>query len=56
MLRAQSAFFNDGNMLKPWYVDSVTNPVSNNTYYKGKKSMQANQLLKILRKGTYRVG
>ncbi|MEJ7220465.1 penicillin-binding protein [Staphylococcus gallinarum] len=46
MLRAQSAFFNDGNMLKPWYVDSVTNPVSNNTYYKGEKEYAGKPITK----------
>ncbi|PTH46721.1 penicillin-binding protein [Staphylococcus arlettae] len=37
MLQAQSAFTNKGEMLKPWFVDSVTNPVTKDTYYKGKK-------------------
>jgi penicillin-binding protein 1 len=37
MLQAQTAFFNKGNMVKPWFVNSVKNPVSNNSFYKGKK-------------------
>ncbi|MGT0198029.1 hypothetical protein ACVNPZ_11515 [Staphylococcus aureus] len=32
MLQAQSAFFNDGNMLKPWFVNSVENPVSKDNF------------------------
>ncbi|WP_210135316.1 penicillin-binding protein [Staphylococcus sp. GDX8P80P] len=37
MIQAQSAFFNDGNMLKPWFVESINNPVSKKTFYQGKK-------------------
>lgn len=43
MLQAQSAFFNDGNMLKPWFVNSVENPVSKRQFYKGQNKSQANQ-------------
>ena len=48
MLRAQSAFNNEGKMLQPWFVDSVSNPVTDDTFYKGKKSLQENQLRKTL--------
>ncbi|MGU3342706.1 penicillin-binding protein [Staphylococcus succinus] len=46
MLKAQSSFFNDGNMLKPWYVDNITNPVSKDTYYKGKKEYDGKPITK----------
>ena len=46
MLRAQSSFLNDGKMLKPWYVNSVTNPVSNKTFYKGKKQFAGKPITK----------
>lgn len=39
MIQAQSAFFNKGNMLKPWFVDSIKNPISNKTFYQGKKEI-----------------
>ena len=45
MIQAQSAFFNKGNMLKPWFVDSIKNPISKKTFYQGKKKLLANQLL-----------
>ena len=32
MIQAQSAFFNKGNMLKPWFVDSIKNPISKKTF------------------------
>ena len=38
MIQAQSAFFNKGNMLKPWFVNKVDNPISKKTFYKGEKS------------------
>ena len=28
MIQAQSAFFNKGNMLKPWFVSSIDNPIT----------------------------
>ena len=31
MIQAQSAFFNKGNMLKPWFVNSIDNPVTKKT-------------------------
>ncbi|MDN6232490.1 MAG: penicillin-binding protein 2, partial [Staphylococcus simulans] len=37
MLQAQTAFFNKGNMVKPWFVSSIDNPVKNDTLYKGEK-------------------
>ncbi|SCS98015.1 penicillin-binding protein [Staphylococcus caeli] len=46
MLRAQSAFFNDGNMLNPWFVDSISNPVSKDTFYKGKKEVAGKPITK----------
>lgn len=46
MLQAQSAFYNDGNMLKPWFIDSVSNPVSNETFYKGKKEIAGKPIKK----------
>lgn len=46
MLKAQSAFFNGGNMIKPWYVDNVTNPVSKDTFYKGKKEYDGKPITK----------
>lgn len=39
MIQAQSAFFNKGNMLKPWFVDSIKNPISKKTFYQGKKEI-----------------
>lgn len=39
MLQAQSAFFNKGNMLQPWFVQSINNPISNKTFYKGEKTI-----------------
>lgn len=45
MIQAQSAFFNDGNMLKPWFVESINNPVSKKTFYQGKKNLRANPSL-----------
>ncbi len=39
MLQAQSAFFNKGNMLKPWFVQSIDNPISKKTFYKGEKKI-----------------
>ncbi|MEK4861908.1 penicillin-binding protein [Staphylococcus sp. FSL W8-0774] len=38
MIQAQSAFFNKGNMLKPWFVSSIDNPISKKNFYKGEKS------------------
>lgn len=46
MLRAQSAFFNGGNMLKPWYVNSISNPVSKDTFFKGKKEYAGKPITK----------
>lgn len=37
--------FNKGNMLKPWFVDSIKNPISKKTFYQGEKKLLANQLL-----------
>ncbi|WP_368868258.1 penicillin-binding protein [Staphylococcus haemolyticus] len=39
MIQAQSAFFNKGNMLKPWFVDSIKNPISKKTFYQGEKEI-----------------
>ena len=39
MIQAQSAFFNKGNMLKPWFVSSIDNPITKKNYYSGKKSL-----------------
>ena len=39
MIQAQSAFFNKGNMLKPWFVQSIDNPISKKTSYKGEKKI-----------------
>lgn len=39
MIQAQSAFFNKGNMLKPWFVNSIKNPISQKTFYQGKKEI-----------------
>lgn len=39
MIQAQSAFFNKGNMLKPWFVDSIKNPISKKTFYQSKKEI-----------------
>lgn len=46
MLQAQSAFFNDGNMLKPWFVNSVENPVSKRQFYKGQKQIAGKPITK----------
>ena len=43
MIQAQSAFFNKGNMLKPWFVSSIDNPVTKKNYYSGENNMQVNQ-------------
>lgn len=37
MIQAQSAFFNKGNMLKPWFVSSIDNPITKKNYYSGEK-------------------
>ena len=37
MIQAQSAFFNKGNMLKPWFVNSIDNPVTKKNFYSGKR-------------------
>ncbi|MCE3315645.1 penicillin-binding protein, partial [Staphylococcus aureus] len=37
MIQAQSAIFNKGNMLKPWFVNSIDNPVTKKNFYSGKK-------------------
>ena len=37
MLRAQSAFNNEGKMLQPWFVDSVSNPVTDDTFIRVKE-------------------
>ena len=37
MLRAQSAFNNEGKMLQPWFVDSVSNPVTDDTFIRVKR-------------------
>ena len=37
--------FNKGNMLKPWFVDSIKNPISKRRSIKAKKKLSANQLL-----------
>ncbi|MCJ0959079.1 penicillin-binding protein [Staphylococcus haemolyticus] len=39
MIQAQSAFFNKGNMLKPWFLDSIKNPISKKTFYQGEKEI-----------------
>ncbi|WP_180554387.1 penicillin-binding protein [Staphylococcus haemolyticus] len=39
MIQAQSAFFNKGNMLKPWFVNSIKNPISKKTFYQGEKEI-----------------
>ncbi|OIS27896.1 penicillin-binding protein [Staphylococcus cohnii] len=46
MLRAQSAFNNEGKMLQPWFVDSVGNPVTDDTFYKGKKEFAGKPITK----------
>src|SRR5699024_10665623 len=46
MLRAQSAFNNEGKMLQPWFVDSVSNPVTHDTFYKGKKEFAGKPITK----------
>lgn len=37
MLQAQSAFFNNGSMLKPYFVQSIDNPITKKTFYKGER-------------------
>ncbi|AYU54971.1 penicillin-binding protein [Staphylococcus debuckii] len=39
MLQAQSAIFNKGNMVKPWYVNNIDNPVNDKSLYKGKREI-----------------
>ncbi|KRG09916.1 penicillin-binding protein [Staphylococcus sp. NAM3COL9] len=46
MLQAQSAFYNEGNMLKPWFIENVSNPVSNDTFFKGKKEIAGKPIKK----------
>lgn len=45
MIQAQSAFFNKGNMLKPWFVDSIKNPISKKTFYQGKKEIAGKPII-----------
>ncbi|WP_105995207.1 penicillin-binding protein [Staphylococcus agnetis] len=37
MLQAQSAFFNKGTMLQPYFIQSIMNPVEDKTFYKGER-------------------
>ncbi|PAK90931.1 hypothetical protein B8X04_18115, partial [Brevibacterium casei] len=46
MIQAQSAFFNNGNMLKPWFVSSIDNPISKKNFYKGEKSYAGKPITK----------
>ena len=46
MLRAQSAFFNDGNILKPRNDNRITNPASKDTLIKGKKEYAGKPITK----------
>lgn len=46
MIQAQSAFFNNGNMLKPWFVDSINNPTTKENFYKGKKEYAGKPITK----------
>ncbi|REH74805.1 penicillin-binding protein [Staphylococcus felis] len=46
MIQAQSAFFNEGNMLKPYFVDSVDNPITKKTFYKGKREVVGKPITK----------
>lgn len=39
MLQAQSAFFNKGEMLRPYFIQSIMNPVSNQTFFEGKREV-----------------
>lgn len=58
MLQAYSAIFNDGKMVKPYYVDSVVNPYNGEILYKGKteitgepiKASTAHQMVDLLDK------
>lgn len=46
MIQAQSAFFNNGNMLKPWFVSSIDNPISKKNFYKGEKTYAGKPITK----------
>lgn len=37
MLQAQSAFFNKGNMIRPYFIQSIMNPNDDKTFYKGSR-------------------
>ncbi|AVQ32782.1 PASTA domain-containing protein [Staphylococcus muscae] len=39
MLQAQSAFFNKGEMVRPYFVSSVMNPVTDETFVEGKRKV-----------------
>ncbi|QLK85798.1 penicillin-binding protein [Staphylococcus sp. 17KM0847] len=39
MLQAQSSVFNKGEMIRPYFISSIMNPVSDQTYYKGKREV-----------------
>ena len=39
MLQAQTSFFNKGNMLKPYFVNEIVNPTTDETFYKGQKEV-----------------
>ncbi|MCI2802382.1 penicillin-binding protein [Staphylococcus pettenkoferi] len=46
MLQAQSAFYHDGNMVRPWFVNSIENPATHDTFYKGKKEYNGKPITK----------
>ena len=48
MIQAQSAFFNKGNMLKPWFVNSIDNPVTKKTSIVVKRVRRKTNFKKIL--------
>ena len=35
-MQAYTALFNDGNMVKPYYIDKIVNPNTNEVVYQGK--------------------
>lgn len=39
MLQAQSAFFNKGEMVRPYFISSVMNPVTDETFVEGKREV-----------------
>src|SRR5699024_12487578 len=46
ILRVQTEFNNEIKMMQPWFVDSVSNPVTDDTLYKDKKEFAGKPITK----------